>query len=578
MKRFFPLFLLSIALWMDSPSILFGASLSPTEKLDALICIRNNPEIENTCKQMLASPSLNQKTFNRILIALAEIENEELLLNSWKRYCSLYPETCFENSDLLEKISWSIIGKASKNPSPVLRQISTLAAVIGNDAKGVEILQSRIQDPNAAVRATALKLAGHLHDERIGEQVLYSIQKEKSLLVRIAAICAAGSMCLKEAKGPLLNVLSDRHGALQEKIAAVAALVEIFNTIEEDQIERFANSSQTGLRLLACALLHHFPEKGNLDIALKLSRDSHADVRQKALYVLGIHHAKAPESLTAAKSCLNDLNSKVAITACWLLTLTSPQEGQSCFSEWLQDTNPDSRRLAAAALGATGKYGKALARKAFWNSNDPYVKLNLATSLIGQRIDVYDICDQLYHIHQSQREKWMVDEETLFKVVQPSTVRHDELIPNLPEAINQSTRLDFLNILAMMEYPKTADALKQFLSERNWGISGLAAELLLTEGDESAIEIVTALLNNPSAKIQLQAALLLAFWNQDPLSVKVLQERYPSSDFNTKMQILEALGRLGEKKTLPFLNDRLYEPSQTLRVVAAVALLLHIYH
>ncbi len=168
--------------------------------------------------------------------------------------------------------------------------------------------------------------------------------------------------------------------------------------------------------------------------------------------------------------------------------------------------------------------------------------------------------------------------KSLFSVIQPSEVRHDDLIPNLPEAINQATRLELLNILAIMEYPRTAEAIQQFLSEKNWGISGLAAELLLTEGDEKAVDIVTRLLSNPSPKIQLQAALLLALWNQDPRSYEILQERYATADFNTKMQILEAMGRLGEKSTLPFLLQRLYEPSQTLRVVAAVAILLYIYH
>lgn len=553
-------------------------ALSPTEKLEALLCVRNYSEVENTCESLLRSPQLDQKTFDRLLIALAETENEEILLDAWKRYCSLYPESCFENTDLLEKISWSIIAKASKNPSPIIRQISTLAAVIGNDAKGVEILQSRIEDPNAAVRASALKLAGHLHDERIREQVLLSIRKEKSLLVRVAAISAAGMMGLEEAKVPLFNILADKHGALQEKIASVAALVEIFNTIEGEQIERFANSSQSGLRMLACALLHHFPEKGDVATAIKLTKDSHADVRHKALYVIGAHYVKAPEAIEVARASLGDINPKVAITACWLLTLTNPQEGQQYFSQWLENPTAESRRLAAAALAATGKYGNPLTRKAFWNSGDPYVKLNLARSLIGQRIDVANICEQVYHIHQSQKEKWMIDDDALFQVILPSTVRHDDLIPNLPEAVNQSTRLELLNILAIMEYPKTAEALQQFLSERNWGISGLAAELLLTEGDENATTIVTKLLDHPTPKVQLQAALLLAFWNQDPLSVKVLIERYTTADFSTKMQILEAMGRLGDKSTLPFLNDRLYEPSQTLRVVAAVAILLHIFH
>lgn len=556
---------------------LVTTALSPIERIDALLCVKNYSEVEAACKNLLEYPQLDQKTFEKVLVALADTENEEALLAAWKRYCSEYPQQWDTNTDVMEKISWSIIGKASKNPSPIIRQISTLAAVIGNDAKGVEILRARIEDPNAAVRATSLKLAGHLRDDRIQEQVLLSIRKERSLLVRVAAISAAGMMGLDDAKVPLFNILADKHGALQEKIAAVAALVEIFNTIESEQIERFANSSQSGLRMLACALLHHFPEKGDVATGIKLTKDTHPDVRHKALYILGAHYAKDPNTVEAARACLNDLNPKVAITACWLLTLTRQQEGQKEFMKWIDNPTPESRRLASAALAATGKYGIPLTRNAFWSSDDPYVKLNLARSLIGQRIDVDNVCSQIYHIHQSHKEKWMIDDDALFQVILPSTVRHDDLIPNLPEAVNQSTRLELLNMLAIMEYPKTADALQQFLSERNWGISGLAAELLLTEGDENAVRIVTALLEHPTPKVQLQAALLLALWNQDPKSIKVLQERYTTADFNTKMQILEALGRLGDKSTLPFLNERLYEPSQTLRVVAACAILLHIF-
>lgn len=566
------------AVFTFSQLLLSAESLPLTEKLDALLCIRNTPEIEKICCEQLDLRSMDQKTFERVISALASIENEELVLMAWKQYCAQFPDNCLDNTDLLEKISWSIIGKASKTPSPLLRQLSTLAGLIGNDAKGIEILQGRISDPNAAVRAGALKLAGHVHDHRIQEQVLHSLNNERSLLVRIAAIKAAGEMNLEAAKAPLFIILADRHGALQEKIAAVEALVEIFDTVETEQINRFASSPQSGLRMLACALLQHFPEKGEMGTALALADDSQADVRQKALYVLGTHFSKDPYSYDAARLRLDDLNPKVAITACWLMTLNSPAEGQRQFRRWVENDNPEARRFAAAALGATGKYGSALARETFRATSDPYVKLNLAMSLLGQRIDVPDICEQLYTIHQTQKEKWMIDESSLFQVFLPSTVRHDELIPNMPEAVNQMTRLEILNLLAIMEYPKSIQALQQFLSERNWGISGLAAELLLTEGDEASSEQVIALLQDPSSKVQLQAALLLAFWNQDPLTLKILQERYAGADFNTKLQILEALGRLGDKETLPFLTARLYEPSQTIRVVAAVALLLHIYH
>ncbi len=214
--------------------------------MEALICIKDNRTIESYSRTLLETSHLDPATFEKLILALSETDNEDLTLNAWYRFTLEHPAAQMESNDILEKVCWCVINKASKNPSPILRQISTLAAVIGNDAKGVEILQSRINDPNCAIRASALKLAGHLYDMRIQEQVMNSIRKEKSLPVRISAIEAAGKMKLYDAKIPLFNLLADQHTALQEKLAAVAAIVNIYNTVEEEQISRFANSNQTG--------------------------------------------------------------------------------------------------------------------------------------------------------------------------------------------------------------------------------------------------------------------------------------------------------------------------------------------
>ncbi len=159
--------------------------------------------------------------------------------------------------------------------------------------------------------------------------------------------------------------------------------------------------------------MKHFPEKSSSSIAANLSKDPHATVRQQALYLLGAYHKNSPKTAVVAVASLADMNPKVAITACWVLTLIAPEEGQKAFVKWLQNSAPESRRLAAAALAATGKYGYPLAHTTFKSAEDPYVKLNLAISLLGQRIDTLTVCEELYHIHLTQKEKWMVDEEII---------------------------------------------------------------------------------------------------------------------------------------------------------------------
>jgi HEAT repeat protein len=128
------------------------------------------------------------------------------------------------------------------------------------------------------------------------------------------------------------------------------------------------------------------------------------------------------------------------------------------------------------------------------------------------------------------------------------------------------------------EYPGALNAVLQYLRERSWGITGAAAALLLTEGDEESLAIVRTLLKDPVDKVQLQAALLLSLWGNDPEAIAVLQRLYPSVPRQKKEQILEALGKIGDSSSLPFLVERLEEPYQTLRMIAAVAILQTLYH
>jgi HEAT repeat protein len=172
----------------------------------------------------------------------------------------------------------------------------------------------------------------------------------------------------------------------------------------------------------------------------------------------------------------------------------------------------------------------------------------------------------------------MWDEEGLFKVLAPSTVKHDEIIPNYPESVNQLARLEILNVLAVMKYPHAQSAIRTFLKEKAWGITGMASVVLLTEGDEAAIELVRELLNDPDQKIRVQAALVLSLWGEGEEAISILKEAYPTADRDMKERILESFGRIGAKSSLPFLTEKLQEPYQSLRIIAAAALLQCLYH
>jgi HEAT repeat protein len=203
--------------------------------------------------------------------------------------------------------------------------------------------------------------------------------------------------------------------------------------------------------------------------------------------------------------------------------------------------------------------------------------MNLAFGLLGQRIETEAACSALFEGLTEEKKRWMWIEDE-FHTLAPSKLKYDETIPNYPEEVNQLVRLEVLSVLAIFKYPKAQEAIKRFLQERTWGVSGLASALLLTEGDESSIELVQELLKDPQPKVRIQAALILALWGEGENALSVLQEAYATADRDLKERILEGVGRIGSLNSIAFLVEKLGEPYQNLRVIAASALLQCLYH
>lgn len=139
-------------------------------------------------------------------------------------------------------------------------------------------------------------------------------------------------------------------------------------------------------------------------------------------------------------------------------------------------------------------------------------------------------------------------------------------------------RLELINALAIEEDPQALEAVKALLKERSWGVTGVASSLLLTEGDPEAADLIKELLKDPSDKVKLQAALVLGIWGRSPDALSTLEQLYPRSSREQKEHILEALGSIGDSRSLPFLVERMNEHQQVLRMIAASSVLRTLYH
>jgi hypothetical protein len=223
----------------------------------------------------------------------------------------------------------------------------------------------------------------------------------------------------------------------------------------------------------------------------------------------------------------------------------------------------------------------ALSLQALQKTQDPYVRINLAKGLIGQRIQVQRASEVIYDVFLKEKNVlWMWDRSgnPLFRFLSESRVKHIDTIPNYPAVVDQLVRLEVLSWLSIVRFDRAQEAVKSFLQTKSWGVTGTAAATLLQEGDEEGLEAVRALLSDPEERIRIQAALILAIVGGDPSAVKVLEDAYPKVDREMKVHLLEALAHIGDVSSIPFLLQVLNEPFQILRVIAASALIQCLYH
>lgn len=551
-----------------------------TQRIDSHIIIGDYSNACNEASQGLQRYPHSKDLWLGYIRACAKSGDEKAMMKAWKGYSDLFPEDR-NNREILECMAWAVIEKGYASSSPLIRVIAMLGAFFSQDAKGVAIILQSLKDENSFIRGAAVKLSSHLHDTTLQEELVEMLHKEKVWGVRLELIDALGALKVTSSKKYLEKIIASEHCHAEEKAAAIQSVVALSENINKEQLSKLVNSDRAGFRMLACEFIAFFDQRDDVDLLLPLISDNHPTVRAKAFQTLGRLRIKSLKSIpvtTLAAKGVKDPDPVVAINAAWVLTIDSPQEGMNVFQKLLHHPIRETRYLAAAALAATGKYGLPLTKEAFKESSDVYVKMNLALGLIGQRNDLKAACDCLYAGLAQQKERWAWGEEDSFKVLRPSNIKHNDTIPNQPEAVNQLTRLEVLQMLAVVHYPHAQQAIKNFLQESNWGITGLASALLLTEGDDEAVVLVKNLLNDNDRKVRIQAALILALWGDGDEVVNLLQNAYHESDKEVKGQILEGIGRVGAGNSLTFLAERLQEPYQTLRIISAAALLECLYH
>ncbi len=462
------------------------------------------------------------------------------------------------SDEQLEIVAWGVIRAGSQSGSLPVQFYAAIGAQMGQDMRGVELLVGAMRSRNRDVRVAAVEIASRMRDPLLQKEVLALAQSDREWRVRMAALQAAGSMKIQQARPLLEQSLAAVNRSAEERSAALQGIINLTEEPTREQVERLVRAERAGLRLLASRLVDYFDRADLLPLLYPLLDDSNSDVRTSAWVALGW---LAP----TLELMREDPHPEVAIAIAWVKARSGALED---LQGWIDHPTPNLRRKAAAALCHLGE--SALPQVAeLLDHEDVFIRLKAAETLAAHGKLLPECRRVISKTLQTQQAMMFTGEAPFARIAE------SDVSSRTPQraARDQAVRLKLLNTLALLKDPEVEEALRQFLTSQQWGVPSAAAGTLLSEGSEAARDAIYALLSDPDRKLRLQGALTLASWGRDRRALSVLTEIYPEGSRWEKERILEALGHIGDKTMIPFLTRSLQEPFPQLRLIAASALI-----
>ncbi|MDN3504611.1 MAG: HEAT repeat domain-containing protein [Rhabdochlamydiaceae bacterium] len=565
-----------------SPILLAASEDSDIATISMFYKLGDYNSAKNVCQKALRhhpdSKKLNELSF-RILAESGYIKEALSLIKEFPCYDKI---NNFNDLSLIETLAWGVLTNVSQS-SENMQVMSMIGAFFTRDARAVNLILEHMTSRNALLRAHAVRASVMYRDDVLKDHLKKMLFKEKNYFVKLEVLRAVGALKIKSCASVLKEKIASDQATDEEKYHAIGALIQMYEDLELDEFNEMIASPRAGLRRAACDIVAHLEQKERIGAIFLMLEDSSHEVKISALNAIailgnkGVSQAKLKERISLF---INDTNAALSLTAEWVNIRLGLGCKESHIMEFLYDKNQRLRLFAASVLTLCGDSVESVllhhSRKHF----DPFVRLQLSSGLInmGHNRSIYlnEIDDLLSNTNVKLMHAKHVN--PIFSSIAPSEVRHMAIVPQYPEMVDQLVRLDLINTLTIFNYAGAKSMLKEMLKAHSLNVIGNTASLLLEQGELESVELIRDLLNDEDGAVATQAALVLAFLGKDPSVVPTLKRAYATADWELKIQILEAMGRIGEHEAIPFLIERIEEPFQLLKIVAASSLIQCLYH
>ncbi|MBS0634915.1 MAG: hypothetical protein JSR37_05595 [Verrucomicrobia bacterium] len=542
--------------------LIFVIICSPlsADRIESLLTIGDHAQAELELRELIQQ-NPDDKALKRLEVrALAKQKDITKLLRAYNMYEDK------NDKELLEEVAWAIIHKAGESSSPIIRQEACIASFMSNDAKGIPNCLEAMRDRSEQLRLVATELAARSRDRLLEEQAHNAIEHDSSRRVRLMSIACVGAMRYQEAKPTLIHILEAQPGDSDEKMAAIGALANISNSIDENQILALVKSDRAFMRILACELVLSRYDTKLAPLLIPLMNDTVYDVRMAAIQCLGTLGTAVHPDVLHALSLHPDIKTK--ILAHWFSLRAGNAHSFDALQNYLLHSDRSIRLFAASALSHSPK-------QHLEHYNDPLVTLNLSLGCIWNRQHVQKAVQAVL---EALVDKTRLSSQSagIFSFIGPTTHTHVGGYARLPESEDLRVRLELYSMLACCSTVSLKEPMQRFLQDHTWGITAQSASLMMQE-NLLYLDELEPLLEDPRHEVALQAAFLLAMYAQDEKALHVLEQSFDTAPRNMKEFILFAISTIGSKSALPFLCRVLSEPSESLRVSAARGILICLY-
>lgn len=530
-------------------------------------------EAEAEVKQWLAQEDQNLEATGQLAVICARRGDAVALAHTLQR---LQAETVTDHlrDHVLEEVAWATLQAASRDGTLQQRVHALIGQASTRDTRALPALHAALSDPSPVVRSVAAQLSPMCWDLETSLLLEEQLRKERQPDVRQALIGALGRCGTPFALQELLQAMEGADA--QEQVTALEAAVNHLGEVPHEMVQKCLRHARGGMRALAAHLALHLPHSSALTCCVKLLDDPQASVRRsawEALASLPLQGKDWKKIQPHWRKIDQERDFAIANEAAGLALRFDGEAASQLLRKNLHSSIRQKSLQAMKALLRAGESSVPLFNEVAQKHTDRLLRMNALIGLLSHRVDTEQNLQKLLVEITQLDERVMPLKGGSHLSIAPSEAGHLPQIPNFPEALDLMVRLRLAHLVKSCGGPLPTQQISKWLEERRWGLSSAAAQLLLTEGDAEAAQSVKRLMDHPSQKVRLQAALVLAAVGRDESALDQLLAAGPIQDPEVEAQILEAAGSLATRRLMPLLTQKLSDPSPSVRVTAASSLL-----